>query len=211
MYRCLFHSAAVTAVLTALSGAVSAHAILKHAEPPPRASTNVLPSQVILDFSEALEPRFSSITLQDAQKQRFDKGDAHVAADDPKRLVVDLKPLQPGIYKVIWHAVSVDTHTTEGVYISRSSADSVQSRFAALDSSWDSFRCSFVRIRSVCLQGDRRTPRFGTAGRLGCDSGGATYASASLAGAAVGCLVVRLVVWRASGRHFRRVNFDGLD
>lgn len=55
--------------------------------------------------------------VQDAQKQRVDKGDVHLAADDSKRLVVDLKPLQPGIYKVIWHAVSVDTDTTEGVYI----------------------------------------------------------------------------------------------
>jgi methionine-rich copper-binding protein CopC len=27
-----------------------------------------------------------------------------------------LKPLKPGRYRVTWHAVSVDTHRTEGKY-----------------------------------------------------------------------------------------------
>jgi methionine-rich copper-binding protein CopC len=117
MSRFLLHSAAVWAVLTVLSGAVSAHARPTHAEPTPGRTVKAPPTQVIMDFSEVVEPRFSSITVQDAQRQRVDKGDVHVAPDNPKRLVVDLKLLEPGKYKVIWHAVSVDTHSTEGTYV----------------------------------------------------------------------------------------------
>jgi copper resistance protein C len=29
---------------------------------------------------------------------------------------VGLKPLPPGTYSVLWHALSVDTHTTEGSF-----------------------------------------------------------------------------------------------
>ena len=117
MARLVFRSAVVFAFLVALVGTGSAHAVLTHADPAARSTINAPPAEVTIDFSEAVEPRFSSITVQDAQRQRVDTGDVHAAPDDPKRLVVGLKPLQPGIYKVIWHAVSVDTHTSEGVYV----------------------------------------------------------------------------------------------
>lgn len=70
-----------------------------------------------MDFTEALEPRFSTIVVTDTQQQRVDKGDVHPAPDNPKRLIVGLKSLAPGKYKVIWHAVSVDTHSTDGTWV----------------------------------------------------------------------------------------------
>jgi methionine-rich copper-binding protein CopC len=43
-----------------------------------------------------------------------DKADAQV--DPTHRVVirVSLQPLAPGDYKVVWRAVSIDTHVTEG-------------------------------------------------------------------------------------------------
>ncbi|MEJ1978863.1 MAG: copper resistance protein CopC [Acetobacteraceae bacterium] len=35
---------------------------------------------------------------------------------DAVHLVLGLPALPPGLYKVIWHATSVDTHRTEGSY-----------------------------------------------------------------------------------------------
>ena len=37
-------------------------------------------------------------------------------SDDPATLSVPLRPLSTGVYKVTWHATSVDTHKTEGSY-----------------------------------------------------------------------------------------------
>lgn len=105
----------VTAALTlAGSGTAGAHAFLHHAVPLVGSTIPVAPASVTLDYTEALEPRFSSIQVQDAHGTRVDKGDVHVAPNDPKRLIVSLPPLGPGIYTVQWRVVSVDTHHTEG-------------------------------------------------------------------------------------------------
>ncbi len=89
------------------------HAFLKQASPPV-GSTVPPPKAVEITFTEGVEPSFSSIVVQDAQGQRVDTGDVHSASGDGLRLAVGLKPLPPGTYMVIWHAVSVDTHKTEG-------------------------------------------------------------------------------------------------
>jgi hypothetical protein len=39
-----------------------------------------------------------------------------LAPAEATRLIVDLKSLVGGTYKVIWHATSVDTHKTQGSY-----------------------------------------------------------------------------------------------
>ena len=37
-----------------------------------------------------------------------------VAQGEGRVLQVKLKPLPPGVYTVVWHVTSVDTHKTEG-------------------------------------------------------------------------------------------------
>ena len=42
---------------------------------------------------------------------------AHLQKADPPvdaEMHVSLSPLEPGVYKVAWRAVSIDTHVTEG-------------------------------------------------------------------------------------------------
>ena len=92
-----------------------AHAHLDHTQPA-AGSTVAAPQEVSLFFSEAVEPRFSSIVVQDAKGTAMQTGKAEVAADNSANLKVRLKPLAPGVYKVIWKILSVDTHRTQGSF-----------------------------------------------------------------------------------------------
>jgi methionine-rich copper-binding protein CopC len=93
-----------------------AHAFLDTADPAVGATLSAAPASVTITFTEGLEPDFSSLTVEDESGQRVDLGNAHTAPDNPMRFSVGLKPLKPGSYKVLWHAMSVDTHKTNGSY-----------------------------------------------------------------------------------------------
>jgi copper resistance protein C len=109
-------AAAAAAALLAFPGVAMAHAFPKAAQPSAGSTLAAAPTQVVIIFTEALEPLFSSLDVLDGQGRRVDKGDMHVAPADATRLIVDLKPLTRGTYKVVWHATSVDTHKTVGSY-----------------------------------------------------------------------------------------------
>lgn len=105
---------AVLFLLAAASTAAWAHAFPDHSQPPVGGTVAQAPTQVQIWFTEKLEPAFSRIEVLDAQGQRVDSGPAHLDAQDPSLLIVPLKALSPGTYKVVWHVVSTDTHATEG-------------------------------------------------------------------------------------------------
>jgi len=65
-------------------------------------------------FTQALEPRFSTAELQSADDTIVAAG--AVDSDKTKEMVIRVKGLSPGKYKVIWKAQSVDTHRTEGSF-----------------------------------------------------------------------------------------------
>ncbi len=92
-----------------------AHAFLAHATPAAGSQTRTAPPAVTLTFSEAVEPRFSTIEVRDPAGTRVDSGAAHPDGGG-KTLSIRLPPLAAGQYTVIWHATSVDTHQTEGRY-----------------------------------------------------------------------------------------------
>ena len=103
-------------VLCAGTQAAEAHAHLGAADPSIGATVKAAPAAVTLSFTEGLEPRFSSITVEDQNGRRVDLGDGHTVGNDKARFAVGLKPLPPGSYKVFWRATSVDTHKTNGAY-----------------------------------------------------------------------------------------------
>ncbi len=100
------------AVLALAPAAAFAHAHLASASPAQSAIV-AAPDSVSLGFTEALEKRFSAIEVRDAGGRRVDDGIIRSEAD-PAHLTIGLPHLPAGIYKVIWHATSVDTHRTEG-------------------------------------------------------------------------------------------------
>ncbi len=93
-----------------------AHAHLRSAAPAADSTIPVSPPGVVITFSEGVEPKFSTIEVEDAAGKRVDKQDPHTAPNDNKVLSVSLPSLPPGTYKVIWHATAVDTHKTDGSF-----------------------------------------------------------------------------------------------
>jgi copper resistance protein C len=99
--------------------AALAHAHLDHATPAVGSTVAQSPKEVSLWFTEALEAKFSTIEVRDAQGKPMQAGPATLARDNTAQLRVPLKPLPPGTYKVIWRVLSVDTHRTEGDFTFR--------------------------------------------------------------------------------------------
>jgi methionine-rich copper-binding protein CopC len=106
---------ALVAGLALWSAHASAHAFLSTASPAVGSTVSQAPSQVVIDFTEGVEPRFSTITVQNAQGTRIETGKPHLVGGDT-HLAVDLKPLPPGTYTVAWHATATDTHKTQGTF-----------------------------------------------------------------------------------------------
>jgi hypothetical protein len=94
----------------------AAHAHLDHASPAVGSTVASAPKEVALWFTEALEPKFSSVEVRDAKGAAVQAGNATVAQDNTAEMRVPLKPLPPGTYKVIWRVLSVDTHRTQGEF-----------------------------------------------------------------------------------------------
>ncbi len=90
-----------------------AHAHLTRSEPRDGGTVTPAPHQVSLWFTEGLEKSFSSVEVHDASGTRVDDGEAQVKDNT---MQIGLKALQPGTYKVIWRALSVDTHKTDGTF-----------------------------------------------------------------------------------------------
>lgn len=93
-----------------------AHAQLDHAQPGAGVKLTVAPAVVDLWFTEAVEPKFSSIVVQNAKGASMQNGAAMAAPGNSAQLSVKLKPLPPGVYKVLWKVLSVDTHRSQGSF-----------------------------------------------------------------------------------------------
>jgi len=98
--------------------AAFAHAQLVHADPPAGAVVASSPNQIMLNFSEKLEPAFSSIVVRNAVGKRVDNDDSYIDKYNAS-MRISLQPLAPGIYIVEWRALSVSTHRTEGAFVFR--------------------------------------------------------------------------------------------
>jgi copper resistance protein C len=98
--------------LAAISNtAVHAHAFLDHAEPRVGSTVASAPHELVLFFTQNLEPAFSSVEVSDTNGVRVDLGKPTISASTIR---VGLKQLHPGTYRVRWQVLSVDTHTSEG-------------------------------------------------------------------------------------------------
>jgi copper resistance protein C len=104
----------VVVLFLALQSHAWAHAFLDHAEPKVGSTITSSPAEIKIWFTQELEPAFSKLEVQDAQGNEVDKKDAHLDDKDKTLFLVSLPQLPAGTYTVIWHAVSVDTHRTQG-------------------------------------------------------------------------------------------------
>jgi copper transport protein len=96
---------------------VAAHSVLVRSDPAANAKLPQSPKVISIYFSEPLEAKFSKARVVDANGGGHDEGDSRVDAADATHLTLDVKPLQPGFYSVLWTTVSrVDGHRLDGSY-----------------------------------------------------------------------------------------------
>ncbi len=105
--------------LSLLPAAARAHAHLDHAAPAIGGAVAAAPNEVVLWFTEDLEPAFSTVEVRDASGAVVSNGKAQLDATQHTELRVPLKAVPPGTYKVIWRVLSVDTHRTQGDFTFR--------------------------------------------------------------------------------------------
>ena len=103
-------------ILVAGSATLEAHAFLERAEPAVGSTVQTSPSEVRVLFTENIEPALSTVQVFDASGREVDKQDVHLDRLNHAVLHVSLPPLEVGSYKVVWRAVSVDTHVTKGSF-----------------------------------------------------------------------------------------------
>ncbi len=90
-----------------------------HSEPvvmvPAANSTVSSPPNVTIHFSEALEPKFSKLTLADASGTVVSKYPS-VVSGDARVMTLPLPRLPAGVYTVTWVTVALDSHRAQGKY-----------------------------------------------------------------------------------------------
>lgn len=106
------------ALFSSLTTATSvfAHAHLK-SETPAADSTVTRPKELRLVFSEGVEASFTKVALKGDGAAVAIKRIETAPGDQKTLIVTPEKPLAAGKYNVEWHAVSVDTHKSEGNYV----------------------------------------------------------------------------------------------
>jgi methionine-rich copper-binding protein CopC len=95
---------------------VQAHTHLHRSEPAEGSKLTTSPAEVTLWFSEDLGGNFSSVKVLNSAGQQVDNKDKQFDSKDHTLMRVTLPTLPPGVCKVIWRAVSVDTHATDGEF-----------------------------------------------------------------------------------------------
>jgi methionine-rich copper-binding protein CopC len=112
----MIRNAYLSALLLTLAagGPASAHAFLKSASPAVGSTVQTAPAELVIEFTEGIEPNFTTIAVLNSGGVRMDTGTVHLMPGSDTRLATGLKPLPPGVYKVTWHATATDTHKTQG-------------------------------------------------------------------------------------------------
>jgi copper transport protein len=106
------------AVLVGLAGGPAvAHALLQSSDPAAGQSLSVAPAAVTITFTEAPDPKLSSIRVLDSSGAAVAAGATEGVPGAPTQLRVALPPLQPGVYTVSWRTVSsIDGHLATGSF-----------------------------------------------------------------------------------------------
>ena len=98
--------------LACVAAPAGAHAFLDHANPGAGASLRAAPKTLMLTFSDDLDAEASGVVVVDSSGHAV-AGRPMVSGDC---IMAPLRPLAPGKYRVMWHAMSDDDHRTQGAY-----------------------------------------------------------------------------------------------
>jgi methionine-rich copper-binding protein CopC len=108
-----------TIALLTLASLVSVPAFA-HSKPkvmePAANSTVAAPTELSVIFSEALDPKFSSLALTDEKGSVISKAKTVADPSNHMHLTLALPKLAPGTYYVHWVSAAVDGHRMDGDY-----------------------------------------------------------------------------------------------
>lgn len=103
-------------IAVGLGGQAFAHAHLKSAVPAADGTVQAPPAELDLTFSEAINLKFSGVTVTGPDKAAVPTNGA-MLMDGDTTLMLSVPPgLKAGAYRVDWHALSKDGHVTKGSY-----------------------------------------------------------------------------------------------
>lgn len=93
----------------------SAHAYIIKSTPMENETLNKPPALVSMEFNEAIQPKFDSLTVIDSLGQRVDGNTTHINKENPNIIETDVKSNLPnGAYTIQWKVVSADGHPVQG-------------------------------------------------------------------------------------------------
>jgi methionine-rich copper-binding protein CopC len=108
-------ASAAAALVALFAGQAMAHAHLLTSSPPADAAT-AAPEIIALHFSESPMARFSGVVVSTPAGMTIATKPAP-ASDSKTMSVAPVSLLRPGAYRVTWHAVTADTHRTQGAFV----------------------------------------------------------------------------------------------
>ena len=94
-------------------GKVEAHATLVRSEPPAGATLEAAPKELVLTFSEDLDPGFSTVQLLSSQNAVVNPGPGVIDPSAPRVMRLALSTLSKGGYTAVARVRSVDGHIPE--------------------------------------------------------------------------------------------------
>ena len=113
MRRFLLPLAGATALALLMVGGVRAHANLVRSVPEAGAVLRQPPPEILLEFTEDLDPSVSRVELRNAGGAVVIPGPGRIDPGEPRILRLEIDALPDGTYSAIWRARSaVDGHTT---------------------------------------------------------------------------------------------------
>ncbi|MBH5319101.1 copper resistance protein CopC [Paenibacillus sp. GSMTC-2017] len=98
-----------------LPSLVSAHAYITKSTPLPNSELTEAPSSIKLTFSEDIDVKLSSVTLENRTDGTEVEGE--LSKDGDKTLIYTIPVLKNGKYKVTWQVLSADTHIVDGSFV----------------------------------------------------------------------------------------------
>ncbi len=120
MFNRRFVPKSITSVIAASALVLAAVPAFAHSHPvsmtPAKDAVTGAPTEVSILFSEDLEPKFSTLALEDSAGAIVSKEKAVLDPANAKHLSLALPKLAPGVYTVDWVSSSVDGHTLKGKY-----------------------------------------------------------------------------------------------
>jgi len=108
----------IALALAFISGAnpAFAHAHLQSSVPAANSVLTAAPKTLLMTFTEDLSVPFCSVTVTDGMGMNDAAGKPQAVPGHPNELLVPLNIQMAGKITVTWHALSADTHKTQGTF-----------------------------------------------------------------------------------------------